>query len=388
MQTYRRDGKRLAGILFFIVFMNGFEAGGYQASLLSIGKGYRLGAVAMGLFASAQLIAQMIAPMIFGPIADRIGKKKVFLPFLAIQTLACILLMVSQSTATFIPGIFTVGLSMGVLQNIAIAELADAFPVTGQRKIGYFTGLYSLGAVIAPALCSFYLKRNVSWKLLFVMMGITSAVNLFVSVRTEFAPMEDAPGEKDQEQAGSGVFVLSGIILLCIMIFVYAGFENGFAFFVNSFISEELQGSNSYLALSFFWLAMIPSRMLCGHFSRFNQQILLISAAGAVLFAFLIGMAQGETAALVLCFPLGFFCGAIYPAVLNASIAFSGTKTASVTGMIAMSIGIGGALISASTGVLSQMNGLRYAMLALAAFLLLDVVISLILMRVRIRKAG
>ena len=44
-------------VLFLIVFINGFEAGGYQASLWNIGKHYDLSVTSMGLFASVELFA-------------------------------------------------------------------------------------------------------------------------------------------------------------------------------------------------------------------------------------------------------------------------------------------------------------------------------------------
>ena len=46
------SGMLLTGLLSLTVFMNGFEAGGYQASLLNIGTCYRLGDRTMGIFAS------------------------------------------------------------------------------------------------------------------------------------------------------------------------------------------------------------------------------------------------------------------------------------------------------------------------------------------------
>ena len=52
--------------LFLIVFVNGFEAGGYQASLWNIGKNYDLSLTSKGLFASVELFATMLAPILLG----------------------------------------------------------------------------------------------------------------------------------------------------------------------------------------------------------------------------------------------------------------------------------------------------------------------------------
>ena len=47
-------------VLFLIVFINGFEAGGYQASLWSVGKNYDLSVTSMGLFATSAPVAYML----------------------------------------------------------------------------------------------------------------------------------------------------------------------------------------------------------------------------------------------------------------------------------------------------------------------------------------
>ena len=381
-----KTAKILLFLLFLTIFMNGFEAGGYQASLLSIGTGYQLGDAAMGIFASVQLIAGLIAPLVFGPIADRSGKKKIFLIFLCVQLAGCLILLLSQNAQSFLPGIFVIGLSVSALQYIALAQLADAFPQTGKKKIGIITGFYSLGAVAAPTICGFYLGRGFSWKLLFLILLITTAVNAAVSFSTDFSAQEEkreAPMREnsEMESAQSGKMLLAGVIFLCIIMFVYVGFENGFAFFINSYISRELGGSHAYLALSLFWLAMIPSRILCGYFSAYNRQILLLSSAGVVLFTVLICIVPSEVPALLVSLPLGFFSGAIYPSVLARSMDFANGRTATVTGLITASTGLGGAIVSALTGSVSQNAGIRTALMGLALFMAVDVVVSLILIR-------
>ena len=69
----KRDD-RLWIILFLIIFINGFEAGGYQASLWNIGETYDLSTTSMGLFASVELFATMLAPLLLGASADRSNK--------------------------------------------------------------------------------------------------------------------------------------------------------------------------------------------------------------------------------------------------------------------------------------------------------------------------
>ncbi len=72
--------------LFLIIFINGFEAGGYQASIYSISQTYDLSVTKMGLFAAVELLATMLAPLLLGSWADRTKKTKCLLILLGIQT--------------------------------------------------------------------------------------------------------------------------------------------------------------------------------------------------------------------------------------------------------------------------------------------------------------
>ncbi|MBQ5484693.1 MAG: hypothetical protein IIT72_04325 [Lachnospiraceae bacterium] len=51
----RRFVDLLCLALFSLIFINGFESGGYQASLHTIGKVYDLSITSMGLFATVEL---------------------------------------------------------------------------------------------------------------------------------------------------------------------------------------------------------------------------------------------------------------------------------------------------------------------------------------------
>ena len=54
-EKFNVNGRDLLWVfLFLIVFINGFEAGGYQASLYTIGQTYDLSITQKGIFASVE----------------------------------------------------------------------------------------------------------------------------------------------------------------------------------------------------------------------------------------------------------------------------------------------------------------------------------------------
>jgi len=86
-------------LLFLLsIFMNGFETGGYQAALLYIGQEFDLSIGQQGILASVQLFATMIAPLLLGPLADRIGKKIMLVLFTATRVLSAAVIMLATES--------------------------------------------------------------------------------------------------------------------------------------------------------------------------------------------------------------------------------------------------------------------------------------------------
>ena len=372
MANVRHNPNSLAYILFFAIFMNGFEAGGYQVCLLSIGQDFQINETIMGILAATQLVAILIAPFVFGTIADKRGKKIVMSAFLAVRLVACCLLLWAYSTATFIPGIFLLGFAISMVQYLSIAALADAYPRSGQKKIGIITSFYSLGAVVAPLICGYLLDIGFHWKWLFVLVGLATIIIFIGITKCDFEPRE-ALLETTAAKVRSMSWNVPIVLVLCFIMFIYVGVESGFSFFLNSFVSLELNGSHAYLAVSLFWLAMIPSRVLCGYFARYKGRILIAATIGVALFAWIMSNTSNFMAAMAISFLLGFCSGAVYPSVLNFAAEFAGGRTATAMGMITAATGLGGAVIAVAFGWTTTSYGIRTALIMVGALMLLDV---------------
>ena len=377
MVSVRAAGTRskdyLWAVLFLIIFVNGFESGGYQASLWSVGQTFNLTVTSMGLFAALELLADMLAPILLGSWADRIGKTKSMTIALCVQLVSAIVVFLTKSQEAFLVGMFLLGLTTSALQFIAIAALADAYPLTGKRRLGFLTSMYALGAVIAPLVVSFYLDRGVDWRALFILLAIGTLLALVGIRMMGTDPREKAPAGKGGETS-TGKLILSGILLLCVIMCVYVGFENGFSFFVDTLFTDVFHASTGKFALSLYWAVMIPSRMLVGHFSKHINKILLGSVIVIPLTTILVGIAPSSTMVLLLCIPLGFASGAIYPCVLSLMLSFAGKKTATAAGMITAATGIGGFAFTALTGFMADLWGMQTAMMVLAAFFVFSLV--------------
>jgi MFS family permease len=129
------ENKRLLLLPFTVyglVFFLGIEAGGFQLVLLNVAADLVKSTTMMGILVSVQFIAITVAPLCFGWLADRIGKKIILLVFMPVFTGGCFLAALSNSTMVFMGGVFLLGIGYSVCECIGTSVLSDAFP--GREK--------------------------------------------------------------------------------------------------------------------------------------------------------------------------------------------------------------------------------------------------------------
>ena len=376
----------LAALLLISIFMNGFETGGYQAVLLSIGQTYQLDERGQGILAAVELFATMIAPIIFGTIADKVGKRIMLILSTLERVISGTVMFLAFNSIIFAVGIALLGCATSIIQYVAIAEMDDAYPVTRHHRMGFIAATYALGAVVAPLIVGATIHGVFGWRAFFLVDCVISAIMAFLLWKCSFAVREEVLDDGMQEELADATrpvhgetskIYYFGVALLCIIMFVYVGVENGVGFFLNGFMYSTMDSEKGYLALSLFWFAMIPARILCGIFAKYRETLLCLASIGATAFLLVLSMVKSENVTFLVVFILGFFCGAVYPNVLTYAADFAGGRTATVIAAITVATGVGGTLVSGVFGFLENMLGYSASFVVLMAFMAIDIVISI-----------
>lgn len=354
------------GLTFFL----GFEGGGFQLVLLQVAEEFHLNHTLMGFLVAAQFIAIMLSPLIFGPIADRVGKKRVLLFAMPIFIVGCFFAASAWSAATFIIGVFIIGSGLGVCECLVSANMTDNFPEQANRYMNMTQCTYSLGAVVSPILTNFLMEQfAMNWRSAFILAGAGYVILLplmalahSVSVKTP----EKAKVSGSLLQLSKQKFFVA--LFLCI--FLYVGIETGIAYFSDSLFTVAIMRPElGAYAISTFWLVMSGSRLLFS-FIKISERKAILSGYGlSVLAGILMLTVHNAAVTFIGVAIIGFAFGPIWPMIMALGTKSFPDITGLVSSLLMAAGGLGGALLPVLMGACSDTLGLYWAFGILIAFM-------------------
>ena len=305
-----------------LMFFVGFEMGGFQFALRGISAEFSIDSIGSGLLVAAQYSSVILMPLLFGNLADRVGKRIVILSFSVVLLLGCLLASLAGGVFAFAAGVFLIGAGYSVCETAGSAALADASPEDGARFVNLSQGALSLGAVISPVLTQYFTGLlGTSWRMMFLlcMAGtLVSALFLF------FLPISATPGKVVEQSSVSPALYFKDLpfALFFASILLYVGLENGFGYFTESLFTLELGAvSLGAYAISAYWAGMALSRLLFGLLPLKPERALVscLGVSGALFLA--LWLLKLPVPALVVCALIGFAFGPVWSSLMNLAAA-------------------------------------------------------------------
>lgn len=318
-----------------IVLLDGFDAQvmGYVAPAL--GPALHIARPAMGHVISAGLVGMMLGALLFGPVADRIGRRPVLLLCPLIFGAGSLLTATATSVDSLLLFRVLTGFGMGGAMPNAIALTAEYMPKRSRATAvtvmfcGFSIGAAAVGWVAAPVIPAF------GWPAVFVIGGIlpclitgVAAVLLPESIRfllrrrpgdpraarylARIAP--DAPrGELILSDEGArGGFVVKQLFVagrqwLTLLLWVMFFTNLLDLYFVNSWMPTIMKGvgigqERAILITTLFQVGGTVGAVVVGRLIDRNLSFRLLAAMylGAALFVFLIGESGSSSTWLII----------------------------------------------------------------------------------------
>lgn len=376
--SYRRTPAFLPAFCVLMFFV-GFEMGGFQFALRSISTEYAVHGIGSGLLVAAQYSSVIVMPLVFGHIADRVGKRIVLLCFCGVFVLGCTLSAFSGGVAAFALGAFLIGAGYSVCETAGSAALSDISREDGARWVNFSQGALSFGAVISPVLTQVCTRAfGSSWRLVFYvcLLGAMLSAVLLLFSRVPSAPVDELPRAS---ALPIRQFHDLPFTLFFFSILLYVGLENGFGYFTESLFSLELSTvSLGAYAISAYWASMALSRLLFGLIRIQPERLLVVSLGVSAALFLSLSLLERPMPAFVACAMIGFAFGPVWSILMNLAAARSPSASGSAIGLMSAGCGLGGAIFPALMGFVSDSFSLRAAFLLLAIAAAVAATLSLI----------
>lgn len=348
------------GLYIFLCYLGsvviGMQSAGYQAILFDIAAEFSMSATGQGTLAAIQYISGIIVPLVFGGLADRFRKRDVICVFAAVYAVGSLIAVFSGSQTVFCIAVFIVGAAFSMLGALFPASIVETDPAKGARNNSLQNVAFSIGAVASPLFMGALIESGVNWRALYIIIAASSALLIALLMGMKVQPVNIT----DQREGKAGLralFALVGVFWVAIL-FSCGSMENGIVGFLKNFFVQEMNTEAlGGLAVSLFWVAMIPSRLLCGYFK--DQKLLVkICMAGAALCCLGLGFVRNSTLALVLVGLAGFFQGPVYPAVSTMAMQASPENMGLISSIMLVFSNAGGMLVNFAMGPVSDGLGI------------------------------
>lgn len=354
----------VCALLFFL----GFELGGYQIALLKVAEEFSLSDGNMGSLVAMQYIGIVVAPLVFGRVADKVGKKRIILIFMGIFILGCMVIVNIPSTISFIIGIFILGCGYSVCESVGTAALSDLRPEAPERYMNLSQCFFSLGAVVSPIVCNYLIDAvGFSWRVVFWVCSGAYLILLVPVFLSRFRdPVKETQATSPEPRRKFSYLCLLTVPFLSLFfaMFLTSCIENGVPYFVDLFFVREFNSPDtSAKALSCFWLASIVARFGASFLSR-QKYVLMTVCFGVCILAGGVLFLAGTIPLSVFCFiVLGIMTGPAFPMLMSMGTTLYQGNSGTVVSILMTASGAGGALAPALMGFLSDAAGVRAALL-------------------------
>lgn len=156
------------GWCFFIIMFDGFDLIVYGSVLTELLKEWNMSPVQGGAIASYALIGMMLGALLFGTLADRIGRKNVLIISTVLFSLCSGLCSFADSPSTLGIYRFLTGLGMGgSLPNVFAMTSEYAPKPIRNMMVAIMSAGYPIGGILASGL-SIYFIPSYGWQSLFL----------------------------------------------------------------------------------------------------------------------------------------------------------------------------------------------------------------------------
>ncbi len=314
---------------------------------------WHLSASAVGMIGSVSSLGMAIGAVLFGALADRIGRKSVLLITLLIFSLGSFASAFATGYAMFIALRLLVGAGLGGELPVASTLVSESVPTEHRgRSVVLLESFWAAGWLVS-ALIAYFVMPQWGWRIALVLTGCTALYGLYFREHLQespvFAQQQDrTPFLKALKELWNGQYWRSTAMLWVVWFMVVFSYYGMFLWLPSVMVLKGFTLIHSFGYVLLMTIAQLPGYFTAAYvIERIGRKktlsiFLIGTAASAVGF----GMATGVTALLIWGALLSFFdlgaWGALYaysPEQYPAEVRSTGSGMAAGIGRIGGIVG-------------------------------------------------
>ncbi|MEG0258823.1 MAG: MFS transporter [Lysinibacillus sp.] len=307
-----------------------------------------------GWIGSINSIGMAVGALVFGILADKVGRKQVFMWTLVLFSVASGLSAFTTTLAAFMAFRFLIGMGLGGELPVASTLVSESVEAKERGKVVVLLeSFWAVGWLVAALISYFVIPafdQSIGWRVALLITALPALYAIYIRLKLPDSPQFRLKEESKKRSVIQNIkelcsrkYVRSTMMLWLLWFTVVFSYYGMFLWLPSVMIGKGFDMITSFKYVLIMTLAQLPGYFTAAWFiERFGRKFVLVSyLIGTAVSAFIFGGAETVTALLVSGMFLSFFnlgaWGALYaytPEQYPAIIRGTGAGTAAAVGRI------------------------------------------------------
>lgn len=319
------SNKKLLGIAGLGWMFDAMDVGMLSFIIAALQKDWDLSVQQMGWIGSINSIGMAVGALIFGLMADRIGRKWVFIITLLLFSIGSGLSAFTTTLGAFLVLRFLIGMGLGGELPVASTLVSESVPVEKRGKVVVLLESFWAAGWLIAALISFFVIPKFGWQAALLISALPAFYALYLRLNLPDSPKFEAVKVKERPSILQNIrsvwskeharqTTMLWILWFCV-VFSYYGM---FLWLPSVMVMKGFSMIKSFQYVLIMTLAQLPGYFTAAWFiERMGRKFVLITyLVGTAVSAYFFGSAESLTLLLTSGIFLSFFnlgaWGALY----------------------------------------------------------------------------
>ena len=315
--------RKLLGIAGLGWLFDAMDVGMLSFVIVALQKEWGLSSQEMGWIGSINSIGMAVGALVFGILADKMGRKSVFIITLLLFSIGSGLTALTTTLTMFLILRFLIGMGLGGELPVASTLVSESVEAHERGRIVVLLESFWAGGWLIAALISYFVIPNYGWQIAMVLSAIPALYALYLRWSLPDSPRFEKVEKKQSVIANikaiwSGEYRKATIMLWILWFCVVFSYYGMFLWLPSVMVLKGFSLIKSFQYVLIMTLAQLPGYFTAAWFiERLGRKFVLVTyLIGTACSAYVFGVAESLTTLLVAGMLLSFFnlgaWGALY----------------------------------------------------------------------------